>query len=224
MSGTSAGAVAAATDEERRAALKATYHAQLADVRARHHARLAAMKQRLPSLSAWLRKLWQDMGGARWPAPTKVHLRATATVEKQLEKAAMLLGSAESNLAPTEWNLTEAEGYLRSAKALFEASEAQLAPAEVPPVSTDKAVVVALNEGSRSRDIGAKAASKEHRPALLLTGKTAPRKSCGERATTGFRRKGPQKTRSGAFRSGPGAFRGRPETSKDATGGHKSKV
>jgi hypothetical protein len=57
-SGMSAGAVADATDEERRAALRADHQARLAEVRARHHAQLAAMKQHLPSLAARLRKLW----------------------------------------------------------------------------------------------------------------------------------------------------------------------
>jgi hypothetical protein len=60
-------------DEEGRAARKAAYLAMFADTRARHHTRLAAMKQRLPSLAARLRRLWQDVGCARRPAPAKVH-------------------------------------------------------------------------------------------------------------------------------------------------------
>jgi hypothetical protein len=48
----SAGAAAAARDEEGRAARKAAYLAMFADTRARHHTRLAAMKQCLPSLAA----------------------------------------------------------------------------------------------------------------------------------------------------------------------------
>jgi hypothetical protein len=135
-----AGAAAVATDEERRAARKAAYQAQLDDVKARHHAQLAAMKQRLPSLEARLQELWQDVGDARRPAPTKVHLRATAAVDKQSEKAETLLRFTERHLEPTEENLTEAEGYLRSAKVHLEAAEAQLAPAEAPTMSTVKAV------------------------------------------------------------------------------------
>jgi hypothetical protein len=124
-----AGAAAVATDEERRAARKAASQAQW-----------AAMKQRLPSLEARLQELWQDVGDARRPAPTKVHLRATAAVDKQFEKAETLLRFAERHLEPTEGNLTEAEGYLRSVKVHLEAAEAQLAPAEAPPMSTVKAV------------------------------------------------------------------------------------
>jgi hypothetical protein len=137
----SAGATAVATDEERRAALKAAHQARLAGVRGRHHAQLAAMKQRLPALEAGLQELWRDVGGARRPAPTRVHLRATAAVDKQLEKAETLL------LVPTEGNLTEAEGYLGSAREHLEAAEAQLAPAEVPPMSTVKAVAGTPHSG-----------------------------------------------------------------------------
>jgi hypothetical protein len=91
ISGILAGAAAVATDEDGRSARIAAYQAQLADVKTRHHAQLAAVKQRLPSLEARLQELWQDVGGARRPAPTKVHLRATAAVDKQLEKAETLL-------------------------------------------------------------------------------------------------------------------------------------
>ena len=95
------------------------------------------MKQRLLSLEERLQELWQDVGGARRPAPTKVHLRATAAVDKQLEKekAKTLLQFVERHLVPTKGNLTEAEGYLRSAKAHLEATEAQLAAAKAPPMS-----------------------------------------------------------------------------------------
>ncbi len=82
------------------------------------------MKQRLPSLEARLQELWRDVGGARRSAPTKVHLRATAAVDKQLEKTETLLRSAEHHLVLTEGNLTEAEGYLRSAREHLEAAEA----------------------------------------------------------------------------------------------------
>jgi len=143
-SGMSAGATAVATDEERRAVLKA---AQLAGMRARHYAQLAAMKQQLPSLEAQLQEMWQDMRGARRSAPTKVHLRATAAVDEQLEKAETLLRSAERHLVPTEGSLTEAEGYHRSARAHLEAAEAQLTAAEAPPMSTVKAVAGALHSG-----------------------------------------------------------------------------
>ncbi len=142
----SAGATAVATDEERRAALKAAHQARLAGVRGRHHAQLAAMKQRLPALEEGLQELWRDVGGAR-PAPTKVHLRATAAVDKQLEKAETLLWCVERQLVPTEGNLTEAEGYLGSAREHLEAAEAQLAPAEVPPMSTVKAVAGTPHSG-----------------------------------------------------------------------------
>jgi hypothetical protein len=146
-SGMSAGATAVATDEERRAAPKAAYQARLAGVRGRHHAQLAAMKQRLPPLEARLQELWQDVGGARRPAPTKVQLRATAAVDKQLEKAETLLRFVERQLVPTEGNLTEAEGYLRSAREHLEAAEAQLAPAEAPPMSTVKGVAGTPHSG-----------------------------------------------------------------------------
>jgi hypothetical protein len=65
---------------------------------------------------------------------------------------------------------------------------------------------------------------EECRPALLLTGKVAPMKSCGRCTTTGFRLEGPQRTRPGPFRSGPGAHRGRPEASKEATAVHRGEV
>jgi hypothetical protein len=48
-------------------------------------------RRRQSSREARLQELWQDVGGARRPAPTKVHLRATAAVDKQLEKAETLL-------------------------------------------------------------------------------------------------------------------------------------
>jgi hypothetical protein len=143
----SAGAAAAATDEEGRAARKAAYLALLADARARYHARLAAIKQRLPALAARLRELWQDVGGARGPVPTKVHLRATVTVEKQLEKAEVLLRLMEDCLVPTEKHLMQAEVHLRSAKEHLEAAEAQLAPEDAPLMSTVKAVAGALHAG-----------------------------------------------------------------------------
>ncbi|MFN9959154.1 MAG: hypothetical protein ACK55I_39180, partial [bacterium] len=65
VGGVSANAVATATDEERRAALKVAHLARLADEEASRHAQLTDMKQRLPSLAARLRKLWQDVGCAR---------------------------------------------------------------------------------------------------------------------------------------------------------------
>jgi hypothetical protein len=143
----SAGVAANATDEEARASLKAAYLARLADLRARQYARLAAMKQRLRSLAARLQNLWQDLGGARRPVPSKMHLRATATVEKQLGKAEVLLRLTEDCLVPTEEYLMQAEVHLRSAKKHLEATEAQLAPVEAPPMSTVKAVVGALHAG-----------------------------------------------------------------------------
>jgi hypothetical protein len=85
---------------------------------------LAAIKQRLPSLVARLDELWQDVGGARRPAPTKVHLRATAAVEKHLEKAEVLLRLTEYCLVPTEVYLMKAEVHLRSAEAHLEATKA----------------------------------------------------------------------------------------------------
>jgi hypothetical protein len=129
-----------ATDEERRAALKAAHQARLAGVRARHHAQLAAMMQRLSSLEARLRELWQDVGGARRPAPTKVHLRATAAVDERLEKAETLLRFTEVYLESVEEYLMKAEVYLRSARECLEATKTQLAPAEAPPMSTVRAV------------------------------------------------------------------------------------
>jgi hypothetical protein len=112
----SANAVATVTDEERRAARKAAYLAGIADAKARHHARLTDMKQRLPSLVARLRRLWQDVGCTRKSASTKVHLRASAAVEEQLEEAEMLLQFTEKNLKPVEWHLMEAEVYLKLAR------------------------------------------------------------------------------------------------------------
>jgi hypothetical protein len=70
-----------ATDEEGRETQKAICLAMIADKEDSHHARLAAMKQRLPSLTARLRRLWRDVGCARRPAPTRVYLKAIATVE-----------------------------------------------------------------------------------------------------------------------------------------------
>jgi hypothetical protein len=218
-SGMSAGAVAAATDEERRAARRADHQARLADVRAHHHARLAARKQRLPLLAARLWKLWRDVGGASRPAPTRVHLRATAAVEKQLEKAEVLLQLTGDCLAPSEAYLMKAEVHLRSAKEHLEAAEAELEPAEAPQVSTDVAVVGVLNErepvrrppkgkawslqkrawclpgearGQPERHRRPQERGVDGRPDLLLKGKAAPRESCGQHATTWFRREGPK--------------------------------
>ncbi len=169
-------------------ARKAAYQAQLADVKVRHHAQLAAMKQRLPSLEAQLQELWQDVGGARRPAPTKVHLRATSAVDKQLEKAETLLRFAERHLEPTEGNLTEAEGYLRSAKVHLEAAETQLAPAEAPPMSTVKAVAGAQHaeevggrQGHHQRSQGRGAGSTMARDAVT----TAPQYTPAEQRAAG---------------------------------------
>jgi hypothetical protein len=145
--GVSAGAAATATDEEGRTARKAAYLALLADMRARHHARLAAMKQRLPFLAARLRRLWQDVGYVRRPAPAKGHLRVTVTVEKQLEQAEALLRLTEDYLVPMEENLMQAEAHLRLAREHLEAAETQLAPAEAPSMSTVKTVAGVLHAG-----------------------------------------------------------------------------
>jgi hypothetical protein len=145
--GVSANAVATATDEERRAARKAAYLARIADAEARRHAQLTDMKQRLPSLAARLRRLWQDVGCTRKSASTKVHLRASAAVEEQLEKAEMLLQFTEKNLKPVEGCLMEAEVYLRSAREHLEVIETRIAPARTPPRSTVKTVVGFLRAG-----------------------------------------------------------------------------
>ncbi len=63
------------------------------------------------------------MGRTRRPAPTRVHLKATATVEWQLEKAEALLRLTEDNLEPVEGRLMEAEVYLRSTREHLEAIE-----------------------------------------------------------------------------------------------------
>jgi hypothetical protein len=81
-SGMSASAVAAATNEERIEAQRANHQAQLAAKRTIHQAQMTALKQCLPLMTVRLLKLWQCVRGARRSAPTKVHLAATATVEK----------------------------------------------------------------------------------------------------------------------------------------------
>ncbi len=147
VGGVSASTAATTADEERRAARKVAYLTLVADAKARRRARLTDMKQRLPSLAAQLRKLWQDVGCARKSASTKVHLRATATVDDQLKKAEMLLRLMEANLEPVEEHLMKAEAYLRSARELLEVIEARMAPAEAPPGSPVKAVVGFLRAG-----------------------------------------------------------------------------
>jgi hypothetical protein len=147
VGGVSANVVVTATDEERRAARKATYLAGIADAKARRQARLTDMKQRLPSLAARLRRLWQDVRCTRKSASTKVHLRASAAVEEQLEKAEMLLQFTEKNLKPLEWHLMEAEVYLKSAREHLEVIETRMAPARAPPRSPAKAVVGFLRAG-----------------------------------------------------------------------------
>jgi hypothetical protein len=134
-------------DEERRAALMAAYLTLIADGDARRRTRLTNMKQRLPSLATQLRKLWQDVGCVRRSAPTKVLLRASALVDKQLGKAETLLQLTEENLKPEEKYLMEAEVYLRSARELLEAIETRIAPAEAPPRSPTEAVVGFLRAG-----------------------------------------------------------------------------
>jgi hypothetical protein len=147
VGGASASTAATAADEERRAALKVAYLTVVADTEAHRRTRLTDMKQRLPSLAAQLRRLRQDVGCTERPAPTKVHLRATATVDDQLKKAEMLLRLMEANLEPEEGHLMEAEAYLRSARELLEVIETRMAPAEAPPRSPVKAVVGFLRAG-----------------------------------------------------------------------------
>jgi hypothetical protein len=72
-------------------------------------------------------------------------------VEKQLEKAEVLLRLTEGCLVPTGEKLMQAEEHLRSAKEHLEAVETRLAPAEAPPISTDEAVVGALDAGEPVR-------------------------------------------------------------------------
>jgi hypothetical protein len=87
------------------------------------------------------------VGYTERPAPTKVHLRATATVDEQLKKAEALLQFTEKNLKPVEECLMEAEVYLRSAREHLEVIETRMAPAEAPPRSPVKAVVGFLRAG-----------------------------------------------------------------------------
>jgi hypothetical protein len=147
VGGVSAGTAATAADEERRAARKVADLTIVADTEACPRARLTDMKQRLPSLTAQLRRLRQDIGCTERSAPAKVHLRATATVDEQLKKAEMLLRLVETNLEPVEGHLMEAEAYLRSARELLEVIETRMAPAEAPPRSPVKAVVGFLRAG-----------------------------------------------------------------------------
>ncbi len=147
VGGVSANAVATATDEERRAARKAAYLTMVADTKAHCRAQLTDMNQPLPSLAARMRRLWQDVGCARKSASTKVLLRASATVDEQLEKAETLLQFTEKNLKPVEWRLMEAEVYLRSVREHLEVIETQMAPAKAPPRSPVKAVVGFLRAG-----------------------------------------------------------------------------
>ena len=147
VGGASASTAATTADEERRAARKVAYLTLVADTEARRRARLTDMKQRLPSLAAQLQRLRQDVGCTERPAPTKVHLRATATVDDQLKKAEMLLRLMEANLEPEKGHLMEAEAYLRSARELLEVIETRMAPTEAPPRSPIKAVVGFLRAG-----------------------------------------------------------------------------
>jgi hypothetical protein len=86
-------------------------------------------------------------GCTRRSAPTRVHLKATATVKKQLEKAEMLLWLTEDNLEPVEERLMEAEVYLRAAREHLEVVETRMAPARAPPRSSVKTVVGFLRAG-----------------------------------------------------------------------------
>ncbi len=147
VGGASASTAATTADEERRAVRKVAYLTLVADTEARPRARLTDMKQRLPSLAAQLRRLRQDVGCTERPAPTKVHLRATATVDEQLKKAEILLRLMEANLEPVEGQLMEAEAYLTSARELLEVIETRMAPAEAPPRSPVKTVVGFLRAG-----------------------------------------------------------------------------
>jgi hypothetical protein len=147
VGGASASTAATTADEERRAVRKVAYLTLVADTEARHRARLTDMKQRLQSLAAQLRRLRQDVRCTERPVPTKVHLRATATMDEQLKKAEMLLRLMEANLEPVEGHLMEAEAHLRSARELLEVIETRMAPAEAPPRSPVKAVVGFLRAG-----------------------------------------------------------------------------
>ncbi len=147
LGGVSASTAATAADEEKRAVRKVAYLTLVADTEAHRRARLTDMKRRLSSLAAQLRRLRQDVGCTERPAPTKVHLRATATVDDQLKKAEMLLQLMEANLEPVEGHLMEAEAYLRLARELLEVIETRIAPAEAPPRSSVKAVVGFLHAG-----------------------------------------------------------------------------
>jgi hypothetical protein len=147
VGGASVSTAATTADEERRAVRKVAYLTLVADTEARRRARLTDMKQRLPSLAAQLRKLWQDVGCARKSASTKVLLRASAPVDEQLGKAETLLQFTEKNLKPVEECLMEAEVYLRSAREHLEVIETRMAPARALPRTPVKTVVGFLHAG-----------------------------------------------------------------------------
>jgi len=126
-----AGAVAAATDEERRASRKAD-----------HQARLAGKSH--PSGTIGCHEAASAVIGS---TAKEAVARRGRCPKKQLEKSEVLLRLSEDCLVPTEVYLMKAELHLRSAKEHLEAAEAQLAPIEASLLSTDKAIVGAPNTG-----------------------------------------------------------------------------
>ncbi len=68
-------------------------------------------------------------------------------MEKQLEKAEVLLRLTKDYLVPTEEYLMQAEVYLRSTREHLEAAETQLAPVGAPLMLTSKTVAGVLHPG-----------------------------------------------------------------------------
>ncbi len=214
----SASMAATTTDEERRASLKVAYLTLVADTEARHRTRLTDMKQRLPSLAARLQRLWQDVGCARKSSSTKVHLRASAAVEKQLRKAEMLLQFTEENLKPVEWHLMEAEVYLKSAREHPEVIETRMAPAEAPPRSPVKAVVGFLHAGEPIEGHHGQDGRREARVSPAAGGGGDPRGD--ERAVRQDQvpARGPPRGMVWSLRRQGGVRRGSSEAGEDAAG------
>jgi hypothetical protein len=176
------------------------------------------MKQRLPSLAARLRRLWQDVGCARKSSSTKVHLRASAAVGEQLKKAEMLLQFTEENLKPVEWHLMEAQVYLKSAREHLEVIETRMAPAKSLPRTPVKAVVGFLHAGEPIEEHHGQGGLGGARAGPAASGGGDPRGD--ERAVRQDQvwREDPQGAWFGASRSGRGVHRVSSEAGEGVAG------
>ncbi len=100
--------------------------------------RTGMVEQRLPTITARLGILWNEVTGSSRPMPSEIQLTSTGTemtAEEHVATAETHLRYAEGHLQPTEEHLADAEVHLKLVKAHFAALVA-MEPAEVEPPET----------------------------------------------------------------------------------------